>query len=392
MRNAMRLLPLITVAVAVLCAAPALAFHDGGVADCQGCHTMHNSQNNASMNNPAGSGGPQKALGFGYPDLLLYANASDVCLRCHGGARSYNVFTTDPLAPAPRDYYSAGNFVFLLEDNINDGHNGGANPILGEGSGHNIQSGLKGVTWDSVLSKPPAANGTSQLSNNQLHCSSCHDPHGNDSFRLLYLSGQDVSVGGDTIIYGGTMEADGIGYGDVEADNFHNAYKSGYSEWCNTCHQGFHAAYGTNLIHPSGTFLTGGVIAKYNKYEGTTDCVANDGYPTGEAGGSPCGSGLSADAYLADVPFEDASNTTTRITGPTGTSKVACVTCHRPHATSARDAGRWDFQVTLLDEDGDESLSWPIPRNTANGTYTDANQRSLCNKCHSQDEYDHVTP
>ena len=44
------------------------------------------------------------------------------------------------------------------------------------------------------------------------------------------------------------------------------------------------------------------------------------------------------------------------------------------------DAGRWDFAVTFLHEDGDESGSFPIP-----DPYDNPNQRSLCNKCHNQD-------
>lgn len=30
----------------------AFAFHDGGVAYCEGCHTMHNSTGNAAMGTP----------------------------------------------------------------------------------------------------------------------------------------------------------------------------------------------------------------------------------------------------------------------------------------------------------------------------------------------------
>ena len=52
------------------------------------------------------------------------------------------------------------------------------------------------------------------------------------------------------------------------------------------------------------------------------------------------------------------------------------------HASSAADAGRWDFNVTLLEEDGDAFGTYPLPN-----PY-DENQRSLCNKCHGQDEFD----
>ena len=50
MRTALRTLPiLLAVAVIGFYAAPAAAFHDGGVAHCNGCHTMHNSENNATI-------------------------------------------------------------------------------------------------------------------------------------------------------------------------------------------------------------------------------------------------------------------------------------------------------------------------------------------------------
>ncbi len=377
----MRHFTLLIAVAALIVAAPAWAFHDGGVAHCNSCHTMHNSQNGDPMNEPVG-GGAQLGPGFGYTDLLLYANASDVCLDCHGGARSYNVFTDNPLDPGLSNYYSAGNFVFLLEDNINDGYMGSVFVIPGQGSGHNIQSGIKGSIWDTTLLAPPS-DGTSPLSNNQIQCSSCHDPHGNDSFRLLYQEGQSIEVGGEFVTYADTVEAFGISFGDVETDSNHNAYKDGYSAWCASCHTGFHQASG-RLIHPSGEPLgSNGIAAKYNSYQGTTDCVDNP--PTGA---TPCGTGVATTSYLADVPFEDDghdASSTSSTQGPTSSSRVACMTCHRAHATSAPDAGRWDFAITLLDEDGLESGSWPIPR-----TYSDGNQRSLCNKCHTQDEFDEL--
>ncbi len=52
--KASRLLILAAAAVLVM-GTPALAFHDGGVAACNGCHTMHNSSNGVAMNfNAAG--------------------------------------------------------------------------------------------------------------------------------------------------------------------------------------------------------------------------------------------------------------------------------------------------------------------------------------------------
>ena len=93
--------------------------------------------------------------------------------------------------------------------------------------------------------------------------------------------------------------------------------------------------------------MSGDTVAKYAAYDGTSDCIANP-----PALGQPCGSGTAATAYLAEVPFQDAAMTTDYEGGPTATSEVACMTCHRAHATSAQDARRWDFTVTGLAEDG----------------------------------------
>ncbi|MCM2268487.1 MAG: hypothetical protein NDJ75_00115 [Thermoanaerobaculia bacterium] len=391
---------LLIAAVAILVAAPAMAFHDGGVAYCQGCHTMHNSQANAPMNFSVSPGvnpgdapvvGTGIAVGTGYDDLLLFPNATDTCLRCHGNnTSSYNVFESNPIfnpadTTSMREYYSAGNFAFLLEDNINDGRGGATSPISGMRAGHNIRSGIKGSTWDTVNLYPPG--GQAELANNMIECTSCHDPHGQDSFRILYQQGQIVDVAGDDVTFAGTMVADEISYGAVETLTTHNAYHSGYSEWCGSCHGDFHNSSG-NLIHPSGEQMTAEIVDKYNAYRGTADCVT-----VPPSGGAPCGSGDASDAYLPDVPFEDVNVTTSSTTGPTvGSSYVACVSCHRAHATSAADAGRWDFTILFLSTDGVTSGSFGIPY--AQTTLpADDDQRSLCNKCHSQDEYDHlVTP
>lgn len=385
MRNRMLLLA----AIAILIAAPAMAFHDGGVGYCQGCHTMHNSQNGVGMNEDAlGSGaGTGTAPGFGYNDLLLLPNATDTCLNCHARDGGYGVWATSMTAITPGDYTSAGNFVFLQEDNINDGRGGSsvANWIPGQQSGHNLRSGIKGTNWDTTLLAPPGGD----LTTNQIECTSCHDPHGQNSFRILYQQGQSVGIGAgnQSVTFAGTLVADEISYSATESNTLHNAYKSGYSEWCSTCHADFHNSAG-NFIHPSGTDLPTTIIDKYNAYRGTADCVNNP-----PSGSNPCGSGSSQTAYYAIVPFESLNGVTTTSTdGPAAGAKVACVSCHRAHASSARDAGRWDFQVLFMELDGVQSGSFKLPY-AASNMPADDDQRSLCNKCHSQDEFDHlVTP
>lgn len=129
--------------------------------------------------------------------------------------------------------------------------------------------------------------------------------------------------------------------------------------------------------------MTTATVNQYNEYRGTLNCIQNP--PTGP--NDPCGNGSFNTAYLALVPFEDPNNdVTSRVVGAIdGSSRVSCVSCHRAHATSAPDAGRWDFSVTGLAEDGDESGSYALPNPYG------AEQRSLCNKCHGKDEFDFPT-
>jgi hypothetical protein len=310
---------------------------------------MHNSQDGVLVD-------PDSPLGN--PWLLTDATPSDVCLSCHGlelGA----VFGDDPLAPP--DEKGGGNFVFLLEDNLNDGHEGGLNPIPGDAAGHNLDAPSRGVGPDGTLTSSPGGN----FPGSALGCSSCHDPHGNANFRLLYGLGAVKS--GVTFLFD-APEAEGLSiFFGSEANDNHTAYQSGMSGWCGNCHGDFHDEFGGRLEHPSGSTLGGTIANVYNLYNGTTD-------QTG---------GAQATAYLAAVPFEDLAAAVTSTEGPAAGSTVMCLTCHRAHATSAPDAGRWDFNVTFLHEDGVESGSYQIP-----DPYGDLNQRSLCNKCHNQDAGD----
>ena len=331
------------------------AFHDEGVAHCNGCHTMHNSQDGALVD-------PDSPLGN--PWLLIDASPSDTCLSCHATGLGA-VFAVDPLNPAPEK--GGGNFIFLLEDNLNDGHGGASNPIPGDAAGHNLLAPGHGLAPDATLTTAPGGSFPASL----MGCTSCHDPHGTDAFRLLYGAGRLIQGGVATFLNPApTAEGLSIFFG-AESDSNHTAYQAGMSAWCANCHGDFHLEAGGRLEHPSGSTLGGTIANTYNLYNGTID-------QTG---------GVAGTAYLAQVPFEDPANTTSSTAGPSASSIVMCTTCHRAHASSARDAGRWDFDVTFMFEDGDESGSFDMST-LLTGNYADMNQRSLCNKCHNQDAFD----
>jgi hypothetical protein len=322
-------------AVLLLCL-PAAAFHNGGTGRCDGCHISHT----------------DSQVGEQY--LLIAESPSDVCLVCHS-VNAGAVLGADPLAPPAEK--GAGNFVFLLEENLNDAPDGMTNPIPGEAAGHSIVAPGRGLYADTRNSLSPGGS----FPAGELGCTSCHDPHGNSNFRMLYGIG-DVQNGLATFGFDAPV-ADGIGLGSSESPTRHSAYKSGVSDWCANCHGQYHDNGLSAFEHPGNGNLGTDISNQYNLYDG-------DDNPTGAT---------FMTSHLPEVPFEDsaATHSTGSTAGPSATSKINCLSCHRAHASSAPHAGRWDFNVSLLAEDGIVSQSYPIP-----DPYGSPNQGTLCAKCH----------
>lgn len=337
-----RFLQLITIS-SLLSTAPSFGFHDGGTASCGQCHVTHQSEDGETVyTSPDGEA------------LLRGESPSDVCLSCHAEALGA-VLGINPLAPPPER--GGGNFTFLFEDNLNDSV---AEPgvIPGEAGGHSIVAPGHGLVADSRHTFSPGGSYPSS----DLGCTSCHDPHGNQEFRFL-LDGRQFGSGG-FVFRGPAPTAAGLqieGPG-AETRDLHTAYQWGMSRWCGNCHGLYHERGQASFQHPVNVAFASDERDRYNLYNGDED-------PTG---------GSAATAYLPEVPFEDRSMTVTSQQGPAASSYVICSTCHRAHATSAPGAGRWDFAVELLQEDGVPSGSYPIPN-----PYPGPNQGSLCRKCHA---------
>jgi len=290
--------------------------------------------------------------------LLNGGTASDICLSCHGAAYGA-VLGVDALGPPPER--GPGNFVFLTEDNLNDGPDGITNPIGGDAAGHNIDAPAYGLATDGTRMTSPGGSYPAD----SMQCTSCHDPHGNTNYRFLW--GNGASPGGDGSFSGGAFDATGLDLeaGGAESNSLHIAYRSGVSNWCGTCHGGYldrHNRMGSSFRHRVDLTFSNRSATQYNVYNGTLD---------------PLG-GSAATAYLAEIPFADPTTTTTSTVGPTMSSRVMCLSCHRAHASSAPAAGRWDFNIDTLGQDGVVSGSYTLPN-----PYGDPDQEPLCRKCHS---------
>jgi cytochrome c553 len=169
----------ILLALAALLSLPAAsrAFHDGGVGECDGCHSMHNSLSGQAMST--------KFLQFQAGAYLLRGtDSSSTCLNCHqragaAGPTSFYISTADsdmPTGAPPIQLSPGGDFGWLKKTYI---WMGGSAPETspGERHGHNVIAADYGYVADSTLLTAPGG-GTSQYPSNMLTCISCHDPHG----------------------------------------------------------------------------------------------------------------------------------------------------------------------------------------------------------------------
>jgi hypothetical protein len=242
------------------------------------------------------------------------------------------------------------------------------NPLPGDWAGHNIIG--TGLAPDSRFATSPGGTYPS----NKLTCTSCHDPHGRFQYRFLYgrangKNGKSVSLSYSFAFSVSAPQAEEMQLAATEENNNHNAYKSGMSAWCEACHgDKIHDDEHSGFEHPGEHSLGGDERDNYNRYNGTLD---------------PDNGGLT-NPYLAMVPVE--WNSSTNITSYTGTidsnARVMCLSCHRAHASSGPNSGRWDFNIdTWADEGSTGSYAIENPYELSSGNQ----QRRLCEKCHGLD-------
>ncbi len=396
----------------------AFAFHSGGVAECVGCHQMHDAPG---------------------ANLLIAVDQSSTCLDCHGasGQSSYHVATPDADMPAgspPVNETPGGDFGWLHKSYYFT-IRGGLTTDLGETHGHNIiAAGYTGGTYAVDPKNATAPGGT--FPSAQLNCISCHDQHGKGRWTTagtysktsgaIYTSG---SYGSIPSTFGPTGEllstgvyrllramdtVDGVTFPALppvavvpstynRSEYFfqtRTAYGSGMSDWCSTCHPDMHTGNGNTggiIRHPTDRKLTGLTVRNYNNY-------TKSGVMTGNA----------ATSYLSLVPFEEGLTYSTAnintlkshaktddsyLNGPdqtNGSTTVFCLSCHRAHASGWPKMLKWNPEVTTITLAGayptGNDAGWGRTLTEVSKAYYDKNvtrwsayQRSLCNKCHAKD-------
>ncbi|MBI4699519.1 MAG: cytochrome C [Nitrospirae bacterium] len=391
------------------------AFHAGGVAECMGCHNIHDAKSASS--------------------LLAGSDVSSTCINCHGaaGASSYHIVTPDADMPAGSPPYNrtpGGDFGWLKKTYTYSPRTGTTVTELGDTHGHNIVAADFGYNADGTNLTAPGGD----MDATQLSCNSCHDNHG----KLRRLADGTFSVSGGPIIASGSYDtsvvpatgqavgayrllrgdaAQGAGTGGKVFTAVFNAvvpstynrteavtptrvaYGKGISDWCATCHADMHSASSSKMTHPVNQGLGTSVTANYNAYVGSGNMT-----------------GTSATSFDSIVPFQmdnttdfatlkaKAVNNGSVSTGPATSDRVMCLSCHRAHASGWKHMTRWNNEGELIAVEGlwpgtdspnatAALAKWNLGRTVAETTkaYNDkpmtygSYQRSLCNKCHAKD-------
>lgn len=412
----------------------ALAFHEGGVAPCEECHTMHNSGVVSGAESALVINGVAEFSGNPY--LLKGGDQSETCLNCHGAGtttHSYHVMTqgANTSGAVPAQFGPGGDFAWLTASTASDYNNLGHSIIAPDYDAK--------LVADQALTTAPG--GTYPAA--QLQCSSCHDPHGryrilsdgtvahggvagtatapiigSGSYGAIPATGQAVGVyrllGGagyipDSLVDSGYTTAFTANPPFAVAPSTYNttnstyttgggatvAYGSGMSEWCANCHGAIlksgdmDGSTTTTLRHPAGNNakLTADIAANYNAYVKSGDM-----------------SGSASTSYWALVPFErgttdraalltDTTDPSNGGVGATTSDNVMCLTCHRAHASGFEYMLRWNVDNEFLVDNGAYTVTPGLAgTGQVEAAYYDFDvsqlatyQRNLCNKCHAKD-------
>jgi len=228
--------------------------------------------------------------------LLVAADTYSLCMTCHGSAGTGADTNVE-------DGYFLSTRSASTEGETNSTDNA---PLLGGGfafyGGANTTSthdatGATAAAWGNAVNRGVTAN----LTDGNLTCASCHDPHGSANYRIIKetINGTAVAVAQ-------------VDEGPANKNYTAEQWGTGMSSVCAACHTSYHvttAGSGSDAVE-----------------------AANGGY-----------------THRIDMPFTYGANANPEAVGfggftlplaESGTNDtVVCETCHLPHGTSATMAG-----------------------------------------------------
>jgi hypothetical protein len=397
----------------------AFAFHNGGVAACESCHTMHNSKDGKVMSRVTNTVVTNNlVVGQAGSYLLQGTDQSSTCLNCHGVnepvGKSYHVLSLAQTIPTERT--PGGDFAWLKK---------------GSKKGHSIVAVDYALTAETTKAGNVAPGGSYPVGS--LHCSSCHDPHG--KFRKLSTGGFATSgepiassgsygadptsgeaVGSYRLLGGKTYLPKSIGNPALAFDEdpisaaapaTYNATEgtteivvnygdSSAGMWCQQCHPKMHMSGSAQNVHPNDQAIGSTIAGIYNAYVKTGDMTGGGGTKGGYTSLVPVAyDNITTNSALAGH-FTTGANVT-------GSDRVMCLSCHRAHASGFDYMLRFPIVEVMTGDQGGLSSyqTGTDPAKSAVTGLTPAEmqaalydrpatnfaiaQRTLCNKCHAKD-------
>ncbi len=309
---------------------------------CVNCHTMHDSQGNATM----------QYVGSGPKPILLRGD----CWGCHGQGTASNLVNTIPqVFHSNVTDLAGGNFGYVSGLKIRDAADGGATL---SSVAHNVRD-LGAGNYETVLTTPPGdQNSTGINASVAFTCAGTKGCHGDrtapyplTAVRTAHHGNVNGQLNTATTVANSYRFLKGV-KGTEDADwqitssaTDHNEYfgASGkgtestisvpgaftMSGLCAECHGTFHGpavgdiANASNawLRHPTDVVLPNS--GEYQYYNGTL-ALGKGTY--------------SLSAPVARVAVAAASSTVTP-----GTDVVSCLSCHKAHGTANADLLRWNY-------------------------------------------------
>ncbi len=328
----------------VLAAAPAAADNGPHVAavnsgsstltadSCAGCHRAH------------------AALG---PNIIRASSETALCLTCHGSpAAGATTNVIDGVDAATGHGLRGGGFVNARMDTAWDG----AAALRPASSAHLSDGTTVATLWGSGA----IGSGAGQAGFT-LACTSCHNPHGNGSYRILrpIPTGAPASAGisvADQATPSYTVASTQNRYFGEKYGNgpYDWAWRYDLVQWCAQCHTRYDAYSQYGVTGPPGSTDSGDPIFRYRhmtRYDNDINCALCH----------PGSNGMSADDPFG-VGYETAH-------------EADCVNCHVAHGSSAR-MGPYSGAVP-----------WPAgtmsPSADARSSLLRLDNRGICLGCHN---------
>lgn len=368
---------------------------------CTDCHTLHNSDGGARIaGNKAQAGATDWAPGP-FRELLKKGDWTDMCLSCH--KQGYNtsatadlvgventgwtapiVMTVDGVDPAGASL-PAGDFYYSNLD-PKKGHN----PAFTKGS--LAAATAKLMAADPTLGSTPPG-GT--IGDGEWSCHSCHGMHSRFSgsytaYRQIkrtvngiLLTGKTTTAAAGVETYTGAAENTAAGYeailsnsrGDIQGTNYvnvrkdgnplegadlladygdtnKNVYRGGFSSFCAACHGDFHGGNGETRTADNANTRQSGAWVRHPTNVAMNEVGSKYGIATYKVvvtnaqgtNPNPVGYDWKYPLIQPDADFT-VKSTVASATDPLtaiGASRLACLTCHKAHASQYENMVRWD--------------------------------------------------